>query len=169
MELLTELRNHIDLLGAKPGEVDIDETRRILSEAYSVALDGLNRSQDADRYRKLKPKVQEIETQRARLEASLSETATKLSAAEKQLEAFAGVLAEMRKESIGQVTLINRYSEERKEQLKADIESADVSGVLSLRSGIREDFNSEWSSQEPKIKLRKGEEVINIRHFKTGA
>lgn len=169
MELLSEIRRQIDLLSVKPEEIDVDETRTILSEAYEVARDGLERSQHADLYLQTKTRLEEIESERDNLNEALQETAAKLNAAEKKLEAFAGVLVELRREVGGQVALVKSYSANDREKLQNQAAECTISELLLLRSMVREAFNREWDTARDRIPLEKSEKIIEFKNFKTGA
>jgi len=170
MELLTEIRNAIDFLKAKPEEIDVTETIRLLSLAHEVGRDGLERSQNADFYLQLKPKLEQLEVKVPELKALNAELGGALEKALGELEAFAEVLAVMRRETLGKLSLIKGYEKDFRNTLEKDIDGGDIAGVLKARSQVISDFNREWNRPEGSDALASDlPSMVDHKLYQTGA
>lgn len=169
MDLLSEITRAIDFLKAKPDEVDVSDVISILSTAHAVAKDGLDRSHQAESFRVLKPRFEELRNSFNALGETANKDAADLQAALRELDTFKGLFAELRKEVSGQLDLIARYGDTRKRDLKKEIEEADVERFVRLRRAVREDFINEWKDADrPEILAGSGT-FVNFRNYKTGA
>lgn len=169
MELLTEISNSIDLLKQNADEMDASEVIRVLSLAYEVGRDGLSRSQNASLYLKLKPQLEQFEALIPELRKTITSHEESLKVAQKELDAFKGVLSAMRKDIAGKTELVSGYSKERKLDLKKEIESCTIGEMLKIRTQVLSDFNGEWKPDDTSDKLTEKTPYINPKLYQTGA
>jgi len=153
MELLTEIRNAIDFLKAKPEEIDVTEMVRILSLCHEVGRDGLQRSQNAGLYLQLKPKLEQLETRVPELEAELVKQTDLLAKACVEIDTFNEVLAEMRRDTLGKLELTKSVEPGVRTAREKKINEGDIAGVLEVRSQVLSDFNKEWGQSAGAEKL----------------
>jgi len=147
MELLSQITRQIDFLKTNPGEIDVDETCRILAVAHEVGRDGLKRSQNAELYLQVQPRYEQLQAAHEELTADHAKQAKALGEAVQELEAFATVLEELRNETAGRVALIAMYGEKRRSDLQEKLKTAGIETILGMRKTVRDDFNAEWNGK----------------------
>lgn len=168
MELLSEIRKMIDLIGTKPDKVKLSEVRSVLSSSHELVRESLGHAQKAEQYSRLYRNYEEIEKhlqeqqeQNAKLEKALSEAQANLEALEKIRESVC-------RELTGKVLLVQRYSEERKKELTHRLCGAGGAELAGLQEEIRSDFNAEWGGEEDRVGTKRAVPLENFENFKPG-
>lgn len=171
MDLLREISNKIDFIKSNPDQVDLDEICETLSLAHEVAQDGLNRSNRAAKYDKMKKEFDELSLELSELKTKSTDLEAKNTRLTGEIEVFSPLVEDIKSRLQGKVLLIGRYTVELRGLYKAKIDSATVSGLLELQTIIENDFNSEWKDKVNQKLLTKksGQFVEDISNFKSGA
>jgi len=165
MDILTKLQNLIDSLDNSPDEIDLGNLRTILAEAYQVTRQGLNLSNDANRYKPLKKNYDVLVSNHETNLTKLDTSNEKLKLAENQIEILTPLIKNLKLSLIGKITLLNDYSPEMKVKLIDDIKNGDIEKLVESKLKIENDFETKWKPGK-KIKDEKHLKFINTSFVK---
>lgn len=166
MELLQTLQIQIESLKANPSDVNIDQLTDILSQAYELARDGLDRSQSAAKFLDAQKRILKLEPQ----VTSLEEKNTTLTAENKQvkenLEAIESFIKYSRECVLGKVELIKSLSREMKESYATKISAAGGENLVDLIRDIENRFSAEFKESD-RILQSTDKTFVNQELYKT--
>ena len=151
MNILKQISNKIEKLKSHPEDVDIDFIVSLLSEAYSVAMDGLNRSNKAEKYNVLETQYNDTSSELSTIKLKLS-TLKKESLINKDfVDCLKPLYEKLNNQMIGKIKLIESYSIEYKESIIKLLNNNDPLKFIELYDKVMQDFNNEWKKKPVKI------------------
>lgn len=166
MELLQHLQNQIEKLKTNPSEVDIDQMVDLLSQAYELARDGLERSQSAVKFLDAQKKINELEPQVTTLEEKVSTlTAANQQLSEKQT-ALIPFIEHLRKCAGGKVEVLKSLSRERKDAYAEKIKAAEGEGLVELIMDIENRFTESFKDST-RMLTETGKSFVNVDLYKS--
>jgi len=151
MEHLKKISNQIDRLKSNPDNLDVDFIITLLSESYTIAMDGLNRSLDANKYKELK---KDYDTMVLGLSESNNRKDSLMIEVEKLKEfkeSLSPIYEKLKSQCIGKIKLIDSYSPELKQKLINKIESNSKEFFNEVYDRVNNDFNNEWTKESTKV------------------
>lgn len=167
MELLQLLQSQIDALRAKPDAVDVGAILDACSLAYTLARDGLDRSQSAARVPELERLLATANSELAKASRELSEAQKALESAKADRATIEPVLADIREKLAGKIMLCDFEPQLRASYL-ARCASDSPSELLLLQAAVHQQFNSQWNQQAKPVALGSRGEFVNTSLYKTG-
>ncbi len=147
MDLLRTLQNQIETLRSDPTSVDVGSLVDLLSQAYELARDGLNRSQNASKYIKAQELIDELKPQIESLQTKNKSLNKVIEQAEADLEAMKIFADDLRQRTIGMVSLC-AYSAEVKKIHSAKLETCGYSELVELVAVVRDEFKRTFGEKK---------------------
>lgn len=167
MDILSQIQAFLEKLDSKSTELDFDNLRSLLSEAYQVTSQGLKLSNDAHKYSGLKKEFDEIKAAHTAVNEKFQSASEKNSLLESSIEALEPVVESLRNDLQAKVSVINRYNSDKKTRLINNIISCSVSDLVILKSDIESDFEYDWKENEPQV-LESKSQFMDFTPYKIG-
>lgn len=144
MELLQNLQTEIEKLQTNPSEVNIDQVVDLLSQAYELARDGLNRSQNADQFLKAQKRIEQLEPEMTSLKEQVETLASENKSHKENLEAISVFAEHVRTVLRGKVELMPGWNDEMKKLYSEKLDNGDMGELVKLSVEIENRFASEY-------------------------
>lgn len=167
MSILNKIKDFLELLDSSSNDLDLDELKFILSEAYTTTRQGLEMSNDAMKYKPLKRDFDEIKTNYQVAKSQLDQSKTKIQSLEKEISTLTPLLEKIKNELKGKVSL-NNYSKEKMINIMGKINTCNIVELIDLKIDIEDDFNTEWDDSPKSFKAEDTKKFIDFSPFKFG-